>query len=253
MSSGADRMVMERIRSHKELQKSMRGQMEQFARIAGLLETTNLGDQIGSLENNLKDLVNNDLRVKHHIQGLEESLNLIRSGALNVTRDQSGNTQVPPTNIYDRFGSYVQDLATQDDPDEFYKRHKYVQLFKSEVLRAQGKDDGAELDEDQELREVRRDDTRSDLTCPLTREIFTDPVKNRMCAHHYERQAIMNYIDAKGRGRARLKCPAAACGASVTKQSLDASPEMSLRVRKFNSAQAHKRGREYSDEDVLDL
>lgn len=47
------------------------------------------------------------------------------------------------------------------------------------------------------------------IKCPYTQQIMKDPIRNKVCGHSYERQAIQEFILRKKTG---AKCPYAGCG-----------------------------------------
>ncbi|XP_075970149.1 uncharacterized protein LOC142972759 [Anticarsia gemmatalis] len=63
---------------------------------------------------------------------------------------------------------------------------------------------------------------------PITKRPITDPVKNTVCGHIYEREAIMNLIQTKN----RTKCPVAGCGnrGPITPAQLISDDELKFRM-----------------------
>ncbi|CAH1644052.1 unnamed protein product [Spodoptera littoralis] len=63
---------------------------------------------------------------------------------------------------------------------------------------------------------------------PITKRPVTDPVKNTVCGHIYERATIMNLISTKPRS----KCPVAGCGnrGPITKDHLISDEELKFRM-----------------------
>ncbi|KAM3961880.1 uncharacterized protein ACR2FA_003964 [Aphomia sociella] len=63
---------------------------------------------------------------------------------------------------------------------------------------------------------------------PITKKAIVDPVKNTVCGHIYEKEAIMNLINMKS----RTKCPVAGCGnrGPIMKQHLLSDEELKFRM-----------------------
>uniref|UniRef100_A0AAZ3SLH2 E3 SUMO-protein ligase NSE2 n=1 Tax=Oncorhynchus tshawytscha TaxID=74940 RepID=A0AAZ3SLH2_ONCTS len=56
------------------------------------------------------------------------------------------------------------------------------------------------------------------FTCPLTQVEMVDPMKNKKCNHHYDRDAIMGMIKARQNQKKKLRCPVVGCGNTDVKQ-----------------------------------
>ncbi|KAH9645390.1 hypothetical protein HF086_000008 [Spodoptera exigua] len=63
---------------------------------------------------------------------------------------------------------------------------------------------------------------------PITKRPVTDPVKNTVCGHIYEKATILNLISTKPRS----KCPVAGCGnrGPITKDHLISDEELKFRM-----------------------
>uniref|UniRef100_A0AAZ3SLP5 E3 SUMO-protein ligase NSE2 n=1 Tax=Oncorhynchus tshawytscha TaxID=74940 RepID=A0AAZ3SLP5_ONCTS len=70
-----------------------------------------------------------------------------------------------------------------------------------------------ELDED-----VAVTQSEVNFTCPLTQVEMVDPMKNKKCNHHYDRDAIMGMIKARQNQKKKLRCPVVGCGNTDVKQ-----------------------------------
>uniref|UniRef100_A0A674AIF6 E3 SUMO-protein ligase NSE2 n=1 Tax=Salmo trutta TaxID=8032 RepID=A0A674AIF6_SALTR len=56
------------------------------------------------------------------------------------------------------------------------------------------------------------------FTCPLTQVEMVNPMKNRKCNHHYDRDAITGMIKARQNQKKKLRCPVVGCGNTDVKQ-----------------------------------
>uniref|UniRef100_A0A8C7KG46 E3 SUMO-protein ligase NSE2 n=1 Tax=Oncorhynchus kisutch TaxID=8019 RepID=A0A8C7KG46_ONCKI len=56
------------------------------------------------------------------------------------------------------------------------------------------------------------------FTCPLTQVEMVNPMKNKKCNHHYDRDAIMGMIKARQNQKKKLRCPVVGCGNTDVKQ-----------------------------------
>eukprot|EP00727_Mastigamoeba_balamuthi_P006506 m51a1_g2476 hypothetical protein (219) ;mRNA; f:59341-60184 len=72
------------------------------------------------------------------------------------------------------------------------------------------------------------------VLCPITRQLFECPVKNKNCGHTYSKAAILDYLSRKRGDQAN--CPVAGCQAKVSKQTLERDNEMEREVRRRQAA-----------------
>ncbi|CAB1321351.1 unnamed protein product [Coregonus sp. 'balchen'] len=70
-----------------------------------------------------------------------------------------------------------------------------------------------ELDED-----IAVTQSEVNFTCPLTQVEMVNPMKNKKCNHHYDRDAIMGMISARQSQKKKLRCPVVGCGNMDVKQ-----------------------------------
>lgn len=78
-----------------------------------------------------------------------------------------------------------------------------------------GKPKAREIEDDDTDDDLQVVSTTKDLKCPLTYQIFVDPVKSTVCNHSYENGPIRDYIKSFKNQRKAAKCPVAGCGADV--------------------------------------
>lgn len=83
------------------------------------------------------------------------------------------------------------------------------------------------LDADEDDLEI--DGGKVDLTCPISRAIFKNPVKNKNCSHTYDLDALRVYL------RSSNSCPE--CRASLSSSSYTPDLMMQARVEAFNRDQ----------------
>lgn len=90
-------------------------------------------------------------------------------------------------------------------------------------------------DDDEIEVEATQGNAESELKCPLTAMMFTDPFKNKVCHHVYEKQAIVNHL------RMKRDCPVMGCrNRQVTLQQLEPDEEMKIRVRRYRKTMEEK-------------
>ncbi|XP_075681855.1 E3 SUMO-protein ligase NSE2-like isoform X2 [Rhinoderma darwinii] len=71
--------------------------------------------------------------------------------------------------------------------------------------------DHASEDEDDDDEDVAVTQSTSNFTCPITQMDMVHPVKNKVCGHTYEREAIERMIQSKHEKNKNARCPKIGC------------------------------------------
>ncbi|KAK8797922.1 hypothetical protein WA171_005451 [Blastocystis sp. BT1] len=80
-------------------------------------------------------------------------------------------------------------------------------------------------DEDMEIGVVEAN-PENRFKCPITGELFENPVKNESCGHTYSKEGIMNYL----KKRSFAVCPVAGCDKTVDVNSLVPDEDMAWKM-----------------------
>ncbi|KAJ2939576.1 hypothetical protein O0L34_g14289 [Tuta absoluta] len=128
----------------------------------------------------------------------------------------SSNTESLET----RFQSHLSSMAKKRLNT---KNHPYMKEFDGRV--AKGLQQNRLNMDESDLAITETDEQYID---PITKKPITDPVKNKVCGHVYERASIMKLIDMKNRTR----CPVAGCGHKepIQKHNLISDEELKFRM-----------------------
>nr|XP_021181953.2 E3 SUMO-protein ligase NSE2 [Helicoverpa armigera] len=102
--------------------------------------------------------------------------------------------------LEERFQSHLSALAGKRLKID---NHPYMMEFKKRIQ--QGMESASNNLDESDLAITESQDQYLD---PITKRPVTDPVKNSVCGHIYEKDAILNLISTKP----RTKCPVAGCG-----------------------------------------
>lgn len=130
---------------------------------------------------------------------------------------------------------YEEKIASLSDAE--LCNHQKVIAFKESIRNCQGQapqEPGGsmeELDED-----IAVSQSQVNFTCPLTQVEMDNPVRNKKCNHHYDKEAILNLIKNRQNQKKKCRCPVVGCVNSDVKES-DLVSDQVLR-RKI---QSHKR------------
>ncbi|KYQ91755.1 hypothetical protein DLAC_07543 [Tieghemostelium lacteum] len=66
------------------------------------------------------------------------------------------------------------------------------------------------------------------IKCPISQQIFVEPVKNRECGHLYSKASIESYLKNKN----QVACPVAGCNKKITHGSYERSAEADIMIAK---------------------
>ncbi|XP_077023756.1 E3 SUMO-protein ligase NSE2 isoform X1 [Tamandua tetradactyla] len=105
-------------------------------------------------------------------------------------------------------------LQTKNSDADFQNNEKFVQykqqlkdLKKQYGLQADRDADGTEgVDEDMIVTQ-----SQTNFICPITQLEMKKPVKNKVCGHTYEEEAIVRMIESKHRRKKKACCPKIGC------------------------------------------
>lgn len=106
-------------------------------------------------------------------------------------------------------------LQNKNSDADFQNNEKFVQfkqqlreLKKQYGLQADRETDGPEgVDEDMIVTQ-----SQTNFICPITQLEMKKPVKNKVCGHTYEEEAIVRMIESKHRRKKKACCPKIGCG-----------------------------------------
>ncbi|KAM6216079.1 E3 SUMO-protein ligase NSE2 [Rhynchocyon petersi] len=113
-------------------------------------------------------------------------------------------------------------LESKNSDADFQKNEKFVQ-FKQQLkelkkqcgLQADREADGTEgVDEDMIVTQ-----SQTNFTCPITQLEMKKPVRNKVCGHTYEEEAIVRIIESKHRRKKKACCPKIGCSHTDVKMS----------------------------------
>ncbi|KAK8830779.1 hypothetical protein WA577_003484 [Blastocystis sp. JDR] len=134
---------------------------------------------------------------------------------LHCLNQYQNSIDITGENMEDAIGRIVQERLGSTNTTS----HRFVKDFndmkRSMTARNRNNDDDIEID-GVEM------DTKSRLLCPISRERFVHPVRNKGCKHTYSRDAIVNLIGHK----TSVKCPVKGCNKNVSLNSLEDDEEM---------------------------
>jgi hypothetical protein len=193
-----------------------------------------LDEQRGRLKKLAEQNVDRDRTVDIFVSSVRQLRQRVLTESNNT--DTEGNAAVAT--------DYEEQLKLLMDAEE--KRRQGSQLdvhqetYYREVSTALGeKDMYAKKPADDDIEVVQTGPNTVSLLCPVTRALFEDPVKSKVCAHVFSRVGIMHMIGNKG----YCQCPVAGCNnGRITMEQLEDDVATATMVRKEKRREdaAHK-------------
>ena len=111
-------------------------------------------------------------------------------------------------------------------------------------------------DEDSEDDDIIIDRTQNvsvgSIKCPLTQQIFVQPVKSKLCGHTFEKEAVENYIRRQAEKNEIAECPLPGCTNLLTSDQMIRDVKMQKRI-KAQSKQQQNEGSDDENDAVMDL
>ncbi|KFQ49143.1 E3 SUMO-protein ligase NSE2, partial [Nestor notabilis] len=134
-----------------------------------------------------------------------------------------------PENIPD-LKSLVQEkfaaMESKNSDSDLQKNEKYV-YFKDQLKEMRKQCNGEEaieqIDED-----IAVTQSQMNFICPITQMEMKRPVRNKICGHTYEEDAILKFIQTRKQQKKKVRCPKIGCSHSDVKGS-DLMPDEALK------------------------
>ncbi|CAH2074964.1 unnamed protein product, partial [Iphiclides podalirius] len=127
-----------------------------------------------------------------------EARNNVANEALEKAKDETDSSNLDT--LQDRFNFYLNNLASKNVN---VNSHPYMTEFKKRIEKGRQKSrqnlDGSDL---------AITESQNQYIDPITKRPIVDPVRNKLCGHIYEKEAVVEFI-AMGK---KMKCPVAGCG-----------------------------------------
>ncbi|KFQ32554.1 E3 SUMO-protein ligase NSE2, partial [Merops nubicus] len=107
-------------------------------------------------------------------------------------------------------------LESENNDSDLQRNEKYL-YFKDQLkeMRKQynNNEDIEEIDED-----IAVTQSQMNFICPITQMEMKRPVRNKVCGHIYEEDAILRIIENRKQQRKKVRCPKIGCSHADVKQ-----------------------------------
>ncbi|XP_069477720.1 E3 SUMO-protein ligase NSE2 isoform X2 [Ambystoma mexicanum] len=193
------------ISSLKNCQAYINTGMEIATNVAlELLETESDEGEVKNMENVMLEYAAMDRELNQFIQAVEDTTHQIR-------REQPEAIPDLKTLVKERFA----ELKSRNTDLDLKRNDKYVQF--KEQLREMGKQICLPEDasDEQTIEQLDEDITvtqsQLNFICPITQLEMKRPMKNKVCGHVYEEEAIIRMIQNRHQKNKKARCPKVGC------------------------------------------
>ncbi|OCT77160.1 hypothetical protein XELAEV_18032356mg [Xenopus laevis] len=167
-----------------------------------LLETGCESTEVDAMESVMLEYSAMERDLKQYIHAVEETVQKLR-------REQMEQVPDLQSLVQEKYAT----IQKKNDDEDLKKNDRFVQ-FKDQ-LREMRKQMGEKEEGDAAFENVDEDiavlPSQQNLTCPITQMDMTNPVKNKVCGHTYEKEAIERMIQDRHQKKKRVKCPKVGC------------------------------------------
>ncbi|XP_009558308.1 E3 SUMO-protein ligase NSE2 isoform X2 [Cuculus canorus] len=185
-----------------------------------LVESFNDVEDINSMENVMLEYAAMDRELNHYMTAVEETVNQIKREKPEVLPDLKNL-------VKEKFTA----LESKNSDSDLQRNEKFV-YFKDQ-LKEMRKQFCYQSDNDNEAIEQIDEDiavTQSQMNfiCPITQVEMKRPVRNKICGHTYEEDAIQKIIQTRKQQKKKVRCPKIGCSHADVKES-DLVPDEALK------------------------
>ncbi|KAM9644280.1 E3 SUMO-protein ligase NSE2 [Harpia harpyja] len=185
-----------------------------------LVESFNDVEDVNSMESVMLEYAAMDRELNHYMRAVEETVNQIK-------REKPENIPDLKYLVKEKFTA----LESKNSDSDLQRNEKYM-YFKDQ-LKEMRKQFCRQSDNDNETIEQIDEDlavTQSQMNfiCPITQMEMKRPVRNKVCGHTYEEDAILKIIQTRKQQKKKVRCPKIGCSHADVKGS-DLVPDEALK------------------------
>ncbi|NXT78446.1 NSE2 ligase, partial [Zapornia atra] len=204
------------LSSLKNCQSYINTGMDIATRVAfDLVESFNDAEDVNSMENVMLECAAMDRELNHYIRAIEETVKKIKQEKPEITPDLKSL-------VKEKFTA----LESKNSDSDLQENEKYI-YFKDQLkeMRKQYNDNEAieQIDED-----IAVTQSQMNFICPITQMEMKRPVRNKICGHTYEEDAILKIIQSRKQQKKKVRCPKIGCSHVDVKES-DLVPDEALK------------------------
>ncbi|NXF78980.1 NSE2 ligase, partial [Sclerurus mexicanus] len=180
-----------------------------------LVESFNDEEDVNSMEKVMLEYAAMDRELNNYIRALEETVNQVK-------REKSENIPDLENLVQEKLTA----IESKNSDSDLQRNEKYMYFMdqlKEMKKQYNGNETIEQIDEDIAV-------TRSQMNfiCPITQMEMRRPVRNKVCGHVYEEEAILEIIQSRKQKKKKVRCPKMGCSHVDVKGS-DLVPDEALK------------------------
>ncbi|NXN91664.1 NSE2 ligase, partial [Rhinopomastus cyanomelas] len=180
-----------------------------------LVESFNDVEDVDSIEKVMLEYAAMDRELNHYMRAIEETVNQIK-------REKPENIPDLKCLVKQKFTA----LESNNSDSDLQRNEKFM-YFKDQLkeMKQQYNDNEAieQIDED-----IAVTQSQMNFICPITQMEMKRPVRNKVCGHSYEEDAILKIIQTRKQQKKKVRCPKIGCSHVDVKVS-DLVPDEALK------------------------
>ncbi|EDL29328.1 E3 SUMO-protein ligase NSE2 isoform 3 [Mus musculus] len=251
-SSGSTRYISfsgieSALSSLKNFQSCISSGMDTVSSVAlDLVETQTEVSSEYSMDKAMVEFAKMDRELSHYVKAVQSTINhvkeerpekvpdlkLLVEKKFLALQDKNSDADFKENEKFVQFKQQLRELKKQLVKPKEDGRHSEFDPNK-DSSRAGNKRDGIHADRENDLTEGVDEDmivtqSQTNFICPITQLEMKKPVKNKMCGHTYEEEAIVRMIESKHKRKKKACCPKIGCSHTDMRMS-DLIPDEALR------------------------
>ncbi|XP_027648206.2 E3 SUMO-protein ligase NSE2 isoform X1 [Falco biarmicus] len=177
-------------------------------------------EDVKSIENVMLEYAAMDRELNHYVEAIEETVNQIK-------REKPENMPDLKYLVKEKFTA----LESKNSDSDLQRNEKYL-YFQDQLkemrkqFRHQSGDDNEAIEQIDE--DIVVTQSQMNFICPITQMEMKRPVRNKVCGHTYEEDAILKIIQTRKQQKKKVRCPKIGCSHADVKGS-DLVPDEALK------------------------
>ncbi|XP_070238576.1 E3 SUMO-protein ligase NSE2 isoform X2 [Bos mutus] len=250
------------LSSLKNFQSCISSGMDTASSVAlDLVETQTEVSSEYSMDKAMVEFAMMDRELNHYLKAVQSTINHVKEERSEKIPDlkllvekkflalQNKNSDADFQNNekFVQFKQQLKELKKQLKPKEDGGHNEFDKIKDKDGSRAGNERDGLQSDREVDITEGVDEDmivtqSQTNFICPITQLEMKKPVKNKVCGHTYEEEAIVRMIESKHKRKKKTCCPKIGCS-HVDMRMSDLIQDEALR----RAIESHKKRRRQSN------
>ncbi|XP_040117765.1 E3 SUMO-protein ligase NSE2 isoform X2 [Oryx dammah] len=219
------------LSSLKNFQSCISSGMDTASSVAlDLVETQTEVSSEYSMDKAMVEFAMMDRELNHYLKAVQSTINHVKEERSEKIPDlkllvekkflalQNKNSDADFQNNekFVQFKQQLKELKKQLKPKEDGGQNEFDKIKDKDASRAGNERDGLQSDREADSTEGVDEDmivtqSQTNFICPITQLEMKKPVKNKVCGHTYEEEAIVRMIESKHKRKKKACCPKIGC------------------------------------------